>query len=171
SISVNENQGLSGVRVVADKPIAVLSGTNGTNIGIDEYLNCGAADLTCTHLKPVDKWSDRFLTTQTLPYPANNNARSVSDYLLITARDNGTVVNIAGNANYSKTLNAGEWFIYESPGATHHLITSNNPIQVIQMMKGWQCDNVNPADPTQMLVLEEDTWDDNYIITNPTQYA
>lgn len=206
TISVNENQGLTGVRIVADKPISVLSGTNGTNIGIDEYLNCGAADLTCTHLKPIDKWSDRFLTTQTLvrplqmalittlrtpaplnvePYPANNNSRSVSDYLLITARDNGTVVNISGNATYSKTLNSGEWFIYESPGnsnpstpppgtdpgATHHLITSNNPIQVIQMMKGWQCDNVNPADPTQMLVLEEDTWDDNYIITNPTQYA
>ena len=206
TVIVNHNQGLNGVRVTSDKPISVLSGTDCTWIGNDEYIGCGACDLTCTHLKPLNRWGSNYVTTQTLirpnqmsaianlrnpnppniePFPANNNSRSVSDYLLITAQTNGTVVSIDGIATYSKTLNAGEWFIYESPGisnpstpppttnqgATHHKITSNNPIQVIQMMKGWQCDNVNPADPTQMLVVEEAKWDDNYIVTNPSQYV
>jgi gliding motility-associated-like protein len=206
SISVTQNQGLTGLKITSTKPISVMGGTDCTWAGNDEYVGCGACDLTCTHLKPVDKWGSNYATTQTLvrpkqmsvlttlrnpaplniePYPANNNSRSVSDYLLITARDNATVVTITGVANYSKVLNAGEWFIYESPGtsnaasppplspngATHHKITSNNPIQVIQMMKGWQCDEDNPADPTQMLVIEEAKWDDNYIVANPTQYV
>lgn len=210
SVTVNNNQGLTGVRVSADKRISVLGGTDCTWIGNDEYPGCGACDLTTTHLKPTANWGTRYVTTQTLvrpvqmsaivglsgtspnttptpriePYPAGYNNMSVADYLLITARNNGTVVNITGRANYTKTLNAGEWFIYESPGisnpltpppttnpgAAHHLITSNSPIQIVQMMKGWQCDNVQAADPSQMLVIEEGKWADNYVVTNPTQY-
>ena len=211
SVTVNNNQGLSGVRITSDRPISVLGGTDCTWIGNDEYPGCGACDLTTTHLKPVNNWGTSFVTTQTLvrpsqmsltvglsgtnngtlptpniePYPGNYDSMSVADYLLITARNNGTVVNIDGNESYTKTLSAGEWFIFESPGisnpfngppatspgAAHHTITSNSPIQVVQMMKGWQCDNVQAADPSQMLVLEEGSWADNYIVTNPTQYA
>lgn len=205
SVTVDNNQGLNGLRISATNPISVLGGTDCTWAGNDEYPGCGACDLTCTHFRPITKWSDRYVTTQTLvrplqtsllvglaastpniePYPAGFNNMSVADYLMITAKDNGTVVNISGVNNYSKTLNAGQWFIYESPGisnpttpppltspgASHHLVTANNPIQVVQMMKGWQCDNVNPADPTQMLVMEETLWRDNYIIANPTQYV
>lgn len=204
TVTVGNNQGLNGMRITADKIISVMGGTDCTWVGNDEYPGCGACDLTCTHLRPTNLWSNRYITTQTLvrpnqtslavglaanvpniePYPANYNQLSVSDYMLITAKTNGTTVTISGQAAYTKTLNAGQWFIYESPGnsnpatpppttnpgASHHLITSNNPIQVIQMMKGWQCDNNNPADPTQMLVMEESLWDDNYIITNPSQY-
>lgn len=204
TVTVNNNQGLNGVRIVADKTISVMGGTDCTWIGNDEYPGCGACDLTATHFRPTNKWKQKYITTQTLvrpnqtslavglaatpniePFPANYNQLSVSDYLLITAKDNGTAVTISGAASYSKTLNAGQWFIYESPGnsnpttpppltspgATHHVITSNKPIQVVQMMKGWQCDNNNPADPTQMLVMEEPLWKKDYIVTNPTQYA
>ena len=206
SVTVNNNQGLNGMKIVANNKISVLGGTDCTWIGNDEYPGCGACDLTSTHLKPIENWETRYISTQTLqrpnqmslavglaspptpniePYPANFNQLSVADYLLITARDNGTTVNITGEFNYTKSLNAGEWFIYESPGnsnpltpppttspgKSNHLVEANNPIQVIQMMKGWQCDNNNPADPTQMLVVEENMWRDNYIITNPTQYA
>ena len=205
SVTVNNNQGLNGMKIVANNKISVLGGTDCTWIGNDEYPGCGACDLTCTHLKPVENWETRYISTQTLqrpnqmslavglaspptpniePYPANFNQLSVADYLLITASDNGTTVNITGEFNYTKNLNAGEWFIYESPGnsnpttppptsspgKSNHVIEANNPIQVIQMMKGWQCDNNNPADPTQMLVIEENMWRDNYIITNPTSY-
>jgi gliding motility-associated-like protein len=210
SVSVNNNQGLNGVKIISDKKISVLGGTDCTWIGYDEYPGCGACDLTTTHFKGTNNWGKRYVTTQTLvrpnqmsvavditappvpniePYPATApktyNDMSVSDYLLISAKDNATSISITGRTNYSKTLNAGEWFIYESPGvsnpfsppptsnpgATNHVISSNNPIQVVQMMKGWQCDNNNPADPTQMLVLEESSWRDNYIVTNPSDYA
>ncbi|MBU2018686.1 MAG: PKD domain-containing protein, partial [Bacteroidetes bacterium] len=206
---ISNNQGLNGLMINGDKNISVTGGSPATWIGLKEYPGCGAADVSGTHLKPTSKWSTRYVTTQTLqrslqmsqlidvtappipnifPYPATTpktyNDLSVSDYLLITARDNGTIVTITGKANYSKTLNAGEWFIYESPGnsnpltpppgtspgATHHVVVSNNPIQVVQMMKGWECDRNGPADPTQMLVREESSWVDNYLITNPTQF-
>lgn len=204
TVTINNNQGLNGVRVQADKVISVMGGTDCTWIGNDEYPGCGACDLSATHFRPTSKWKQKYITTQTLvrplqtslavglaatpniePFPANFNQLSVSDYLLITAKDNGTAVNITGQANYTKTLNAGQWFIYESPGnsnpttppplsnpgATHHVITSSKPIQIVQMMKGWQCDNNNPADPTQMLVMEEPLWKKDYIVTNPTQYV
>jgi gliding motility-associated-like protein len=206
SVTVTNNQGLNGMKVSATKIISVLGGTDCTWVGNDEYPGCGACDLTCTHLKPTSKWDTRFVTTQTLvrpnqmslatglaspptpniePYPADFNELSVADYLIITAKDDATTINITGVANYTKNLDAGEWFIYESPGnsnpstpppttspgAANHLIEANNPIQVVQMMKGWQCDNNNPADPTQMSVIEEAIWKDNYIVTNPTQYA
>jgi gliding motility-associated-like protein len=205
TVTVNNNQGLNGLKIVANKKISVMGGTDCTWVGNDEYPGCGACDLTSTHLKPVDKWKTRYISTQTLqrpnqmslavglaapptpniePFPAGFNNMSVADYLLITAKDNGTVVNISGQATYTKNLSAGQWFIYESPGnsnpltpppgtspgMSNHVIQSNNPVQVIQMMKGWQCDNNNPADPTQMLVIEETMWRDNYIVTNPTQY-
>jgi gliding motility-associated-like protein len=204
SVTVNNNQGLNGLKIVANKKISVMGGTDCTWVGNDEYPGCGACDLTSTHLKPVSQWKTRYISTQTLqrpnqmslavglaatpniePFPAGFNDMSVADYLLITAKDNGTVVNISGQATYTKNLSAGQWFIYESPGnsnpltpppttspgMSNHVIQSNNPIQVIQMMKGWQCDNNNPADPTQMLVIDETMWRDNYIVTNPTQYA
>jgi gliding motility-associated-like protein len=206
TVTVNNNQGLNGLKIVANKKVSVMGGTDCTWVGNDEYPGCGACDLTSTHLKPVENWETRFITTQTLqrpnqmslavglaapptpniePYPAGYNNMSVADYLLITAKNNGTTVNITGQANYTKTLNAGQWFIYESPGnsnplspppttspgMSNHVVQASGPIQVVQMMKGWQCDNNNPADPTQMLVIEENMWKDNYIITNPTQYA
>jgi gliding motility-associated-like protein len=206
SVSVTNNQGLNGMKVSATKVISVLGGTDCTWVGNNEYLGCGACDLTCTHLKPTSKWDTRFVTTQTLvrpnqmsptaglrnpptpniePYPVNSNEKSVADYLIITAKEDATTINITGVADYTKTLDAGEWFIYESPGnsntatpppttspgASNHVIDANNPIQVVQLMKGWQCDNNNPADPTQMSVIEEAIWKDNYIVTNPTQYA
>ncbi|MCE3280087.1 MAG: hypothetical protein K0S44_2278, partial [Bacteroidetes bacterium] len=206
SVTVNNNQGLNGMKISSNKIISVMGGTDCTWVGNDEYPGCGACDLTSTHLKPVSEWKTRYISTQTLqrpnqmslavglaapptpniePYPAGFNNMSVADYLLITAKDNATTVNITGQATYTKTLNAGQWFIYESPGnsnpttpppgtnpgKSNHVIQSNNPIQVIQMMKGWQCDNNNPADPTQMLVIEESMWRDNYIVTNPTQYV
>jgi hypothetical protein len=203
------NQGLNGVRINADKNISVIGGSPITWIGNKQYPGCGAADVTATHLMAMDKWGTRHITTQTLsrpnqmsaavnlanppipnilPYPSTNpvtyNDLTVADYILITARDNGTVVNISGATSYTKTLNAGEWFIYESPGnsnpltpppttspgASNLVVTSNNPIQVVQMMKGWQCDNNGPADPTQMLVRDESSWKDNYLVTNPTQF-
>ena len=199
SVSIGNNQGLNGVRISSSKKISVMGGTDGTWIGIDEYTGCGAADLTCTHLKPTNRWTTRYITTQTLqrpnpniatlntppppnifPYPPSTADKSISDYLLIVAKDSATNITITGKANYTKTLNKGEWFIYESPGksainlfnpgATNHLVVADKPIQITQMMKGWECDNNNPADPTQMLVIEESLWRDNYIITNPTQY-
>jgi gliding motility-associated-like protein len=205
SVSVTDNQGLNGLRISSNKNISVMGGTDCTWIGNDEYAGCGACDLTTTHLKPTNFWGTRYITTQTLvrplqasaavglrnppapriePYPANTNSKSVADYLLITAKDTATTITITGQANFTKNLNAGEWFIYESPGnsnplspppttspgAAHHLITANKPIQIIQLMKGWQCDNNQPADPTQMDVMQESTWVDNYIVTNPTQY-
>src|SRR5690606_20819883 len=119
-------QGLNGMTISADKNISVLGGTDCTWIGNDEYPGCGACDLTCTHLKPTEKWDTRYISTQTLqrpnqmsltvglasppppniePYPADYNELSVADYLMITAKDNGTTVNITGQANYTKNLN------------------------------------------------------------------
>src|SRR3989344_7779552 len=116
------------MKIVADNKISVLGGTDCTWIGNDEYPGCGACDLTCTHLKPVENWETRYISTQTLqrpnqmslavglaspptpniePYPANFNQLLLADYLLITAKDNGTTVNITGEFNYTKSLNAG----------------------------------------------------------------
>ena len=183
--TVGNNFGLNGVHVVADKKIAVVGGSDCTWIGNKQYPGCGACDLTFTPHLPVEKWSKRFITTQTLQRgnnvivgsPAN---ASIADYLMIMAKDDNTVVTIGGKANATKTLMAGEYWRYESPGvkldpnnpgATHHIITSTNPISVVQMQKGWQCDNNNAADPSQMWVFGEETWVNNYIITNPSDGA
>lgn len=185
--TIKDNRGLNGVRITANKKISVISGTDCTWIGNIQYSGCGACDLTATHLLPVEQWSTTHITTQTLirannVLPLGNNASSsISDYLWFTTDQNATTVNITGAATAVVNLpNANDFQIYESPGqglvpanpgATHHVIRSNNPISVMQMMKGWQCDNNGGADPSQMLVFPENTFAKDYIITNPNQYA
>ncbi|MFT6849367.1 MAG: gliding motility-associated-like protein [Sphingobacteriales bacterium] len=181
--TVGNNFGLNGAHIVADKKIAVVGGSDCTWIGNKQYPGCGACDLTFTPHLPVEQWSKRFITTQTLSRGNNllgGAGASIADYLMIIAKDDNTVVTIGGKAAATKTLMAGEYWRYESPGsntdpnnpgATHHVVTSTNPISVVQMQKGWQCDNNNAADPSQMWVFGEETWVNNYIVTNPSDGA
>lgn len=178
--TIGNNLGLNGMKISSTKKIAVLGGADCTWAGLKQYPGCGACDITFTQLLPTNLWQKEFVTTQTLV--RFNNTRgststaSIADYLLITAKDSNTVVNITGKASATKTLQAGEFWFYESPGkgvdptdpgASNHLIRANNPISICQIQKGWQCDNNQAGDPSQMLVFDTKSWQNNYNITTP----
>jgi gliding motility-associated-like protein len=196
------NSGLNGLKINSTKNISVFGGSPITRIGDYEYVACSAGDITFTHHLPTNNWGTKFVATQTLlrtynivglktpapphfeNYPATSADKSLADYLLITAKDNNTVVNIGGRSSFTKTINAGEFFLYESPGKSaavllnpgqvQNTVTSDKPIQVVQLMKGGYCDGAvatNGGDPDQMWVFKEDYFTDNYLITNPTDYT
>lgn len=117
-------------------------------------------------------------------WPASSADKSTADYLLITARDNNTNVTIGGRSSFTYSLNEQEYFIYESPGKSaaaalnpgqvQNTITADKPISVVQLMKGGYCDGAaasNGGDPDQMWVFREDSWSDNYLMSNPVDYS
>jgi hypothetical protein len=198
SNTVGNNLGLNGVQITsndASKPIVVIGGADCTWLGNVPYPGCGACDITFTQVPPTEKWGTKFATVQTLirtaniaPIPTGYADGSIADYLWFTTRDPNTTIRISGingRPDVVRTIAAaGDYWLYESPsagtlvgnltvpGATFHTITSDKPIQIVQMQKGWQCDNTgNNKDPSQMLVIDTTHWKDSYIITNPTDLA
>lgn len=180
------NRGLNGLKISATKNIVVLGGTDCTRGGDIQYPACGACDITFTQELPLDQWSKEFITTQTLLRsnnvlpPGNNANSSIADYLIITAKDSNTKVNLTGAAIATKTIQPGEFWMYESPGkgtdpkfpgATNHIIKSDKPITIHQIQKGYGCDGQTAADPSQMTVFDHNSWRNNYNITTPSGTA
>lgn len=111
--------------------IAVFSGDLCSVIG---GLGCTGCDHLVEQMWPTEHLGTNF----TITAPVNRN----SYIFKIAARENGTVVNVAGLAPIN--MNAGDWYQVSLSG--DKTITSNQPIAVGQFTRGQGC-SVGLGDP------------------------
>lgn len=185
--------GQTGSRVVADKPIAVVS-----SVPCSDMADCGPCDGMMTMVTPVNRWGNRFIVAQAMErgdrqYCGETNG--VADFVQVIGKvgTNVRIQSLTGDFNfvipppsYAQVNHYGYgYFVYnndpyddgsllggpEANGEANMIVTSDEPIQIIQYMKagGYDSDlavtSVN-LDPEAIVVYPESMWAPSYLFTN-----
>jgi hypothetical protein len=126
---------LTGSSIISDKPIAVTSGNECTNVP----TNSSACDHLSEMLPSIDSLGDEF-------YIQPLSGRSADLLRIVAATDN---TEISFNDNIVATINKGEHF--DKLQSESVKITTSNPAMVAQYSLGTSYDNVK-SDPFMMLI-------------------
>jgi gliding motility-associated-like protein len=134
---LNEESDLTGTRITSDKPIAVVAGSEWSEVP----FGCFAKDNLLEMMFPVDTWGQTFVTQ---PFAGSTSSR----YRIMAAEDN-TSISIDGYPPLS-SLNSGEFD--EFTVSTPLFITSDKPILVAQYILGFECSGGTYGDPSMVLL-------------------
>ena len=157
---------ISGVRIIANKPISVFSGHECADIPEDS----APCDVLIEQLQPVDTWG-----TEVVTVPLKTRS---GDVLKVFASQDSTTVNITYTDISSGTVTTDSFTLArngfrelggtstEDTGAISDfaLIQSNNPIAVFQFSRSFTTDNVIVSDPFMLSVPSCEQYRDSYAV-------
>ena len=157
---------ISGVRIIANKPISVFSGHECADIPIASQ----PCDVLIEQLQLIDTWG-----TEVVTVPLRTRS---GDVLKVFASQNSTTVNVAYTDISSGTVTTDSFTLDRngfrelggtSTGATgaisdFALIQSNNPIAVFQFSRSFTTDNVIVSDPFMLSVPSCEQYRDSYAV-------
>ena len=142
---------LTGLLVVSNHPLAMMSGHECTNVP----TSVGACDHLLEQIPPVSSWGQRFAT-------APLKGRLAYDVFRILASENMTtvVVNctlstdqpILYNATGTYMINEGHFVEYRASSSQYCLIEGSHNILVLQYSVGFSADSSITGDPTMIIV-------------------
>lgn len=155
-LGANQTLDLTGTRVQANRPIAVVSGTACANVPVP----VNACDHLVEMMPPTEAWGNSFVT-----YPLAQRLKG--DIVRVLANEDNT--RVIFNGELVATL-AGDDY-YEAVVTTSTVIQSSKRILVAQYSVGQQYDDV-PSDPFMMLVPPTEQFLDRYTFsTSPTGFT
>lgn len=142
---------LSGTTINSDKPIAVMSGAQCSNIPLD----VPACDHIVEMMPPLNAWGNSFVT-----YPLAKRLKG--DLIRVTSSSDNTEVKI--NGSLVATLAKGSY--YDAILKTSNIIETSQPALVTQYSLGQTYDGV-VSDPFMMLVPPTEQFLDKYTFATP----
>jgi hypothetical protein len=164
-------QDLTGSHVVADQPVAVFGGHEETVIE-DQNLPPEEGDCCCAeHIEeqffPVSTWSTHYDCVK-----ARSRGEPDRDLWIVMAAQGGTALQTDPPINglHGKTLNAPGAFI-EAFTDKSFVITSNNPIQVAQILSSQGCTAEFIGDPAMIMAVARDRYRNDYVFAVPDDYS
>ncbi|XP_078578780.1 IgGFc-binding protein-like [Branchiostoma floridae x Branchiostoma japonicum] len=142
TLQVQATEDLTGSKITADQPVAVLSGNVFAYCKPMDEHQSGTGDHLEQMIPPVDTWGKEFVTV-----PLTKHRRG-DLFRVIAARDNTQVV--VTNEN-TKTLNAGEFWEIDIPSDEYRHVTSSEPVLLVQYSKTGAVDST-ATDPFMMII-------------------
>ena len=157
---------ISGVRIIANKPVSVFSGHECANIPI----NSAPCDVLIEQLQLIDTWG-----TEAVTVPLRTRS---GDVLKMFASQDSTTVNVTYTDISSGTVTTDSFTLdrngFRELGGTSTgaagaigdfaLIQSNNPIAVFQFSRSFTTDNVIVSDPFMLSVPSCEQYRDSYAV-------
>ena len=153
-------RGMTGMRVVSDKPISFFSGHQCNNI--PDVV--GACDHILEQLPNTALWGKRFLS-------ASLHGRSSTDIYSVVSYSPGTNVTFSCTGQSLVTLSefADNHETVVVPNNAFCAIESNNPILVVQYASGFWADGI-VGDPFMMTLPSIKQYSNNFAIIVPSQF-
>ncbi|KAK3741699.1 hypothetical protein QZH41_016948 [Actinostola sp. cb2023] len=112
-------------------------------------------------MPPISTWGKAFLIKSTA-------YRKVGDIFHILASQDQTAVRIQlSSGPLVVTINAGEFYEFDAPQGTSHVILTSNPCLVVQYGKSRSVDNSNFG-PFMSIVPATDQWSNDYTLVVPS---
>lgn len=148
---INSPGDVSGTRISADKPVAVVGGHTCALVPDAAVGNC---DPVNEQLLPLPNWG---LVHYTVPFAG----RSAGDVIRVYAKENATQVWFNGVP--AAMVDAG--FFYETTRTTAQQVSSDKPVAVAQYAKGCSAESPPEAcygDPLMLTVLPTSQWASRY---------
>lgn len=150
---------LTGTRITATKPIAVISGHQRTTLPLQFKPTLSSRDCLLESMPPLDTWGRQIFIT---PYaPALGEINVGTDIYRVLAGFDNTTITL--NGRQIARLNAGQFFegTLTAPG----LIEANNQVLVAQFKKTGSGTGTtgNPTgDPFMMVIPPAEQYSDSY---------
>ncbi|XP_078579307.1 IgGFc-binding protein-like isoform X2 [Branchiostoma floridae x Branchiostoma japonicum] len=123
TLQIQATEDLTGSKITADQPVAVLSGNMFAcclPIGQEQR---GTGDHIVEMIPPVDTWGKEFVTVPLA-------TRTIGDlFRVVSAKDN-TLVAVTNES--TRTLNAGEFWEFVVPSNEYRHVTSSEPVLLVQ---------------------------------------
>jgi outer membrane autotransporter protein len=148
---------LTGSSIVADKPIAVFSGNQCTNVP----TGIGACDHLVEQMPSIDQLSSSYLLAQT------PRTGSLGNVVRVVATTDNTEVRV--NGTLVATL-ASKGDFYEGRVVGGIQLDATNPVLVAQYLIGQSQANAN-TDPAMTIVPGSDQWLSSYVFAAPSGSA
>ncbi|XP_066303646.1 IgGFc-binding protein-like [Branchiostoma lanceolatum] len=142
TLQVQAMQDLTGSKITATQPVAVLSGNQFAVCKPLGEQQVGSGDYVVEMIPPVDTWGKEFVTVPLTKHTGGDLFR------VVAARDN-TLVDIT-NEN-TKSLNSGEFWEIDVPSDGYRHVTSSEPVLLVQYSKTGKVDNT-VTDPFMMVI-------------------
>ena len=156
---------ISGVHIIANKPISVFSGHECANVP----LKSAPCDVLIEQLQSIDTWG-----TEAVTVPLRTRS---GDLLKVFASQNSTTVNVT-YTDISSGAVTTDGFTLDRNGfkelgtstvatgaiSDFALIQSNNPITVFQFSRSFTTDNVIVSDPFMLSVPSCEQYRDSYAV-------
>lgn len=147
---------LTGTRISATAPIAVIGGNSCARVPVDRI----ACDTLAEQLPPVETLGTEFLAA---PF-----AGRTSGYIArIVAATDATEVRVDGSL--VATLDAGQFHSLSVTNQTPRLIETSAPALVTQYARGGSTDGV--GDPFQMTLVPANQFGRDFVVTTVLDYA
>ncbi|KAI8521229.1 hypothetical protein Bbelb_009830 [Branchiostoma belcheri] len=142
TLQVQASEDLTGSKITATHPVAVLSGNLFAFCRPMDETQRGTGDHIVEMIPPVDTWGKEFVTVPLAMHTGGDLFR------VVAARDN-TQVNVT-NEN-TTTLNAGEFWEIDAPSDEYRHVTSSEPVLLVQYSKTGASDSTD-TDPFMMII-------------------
>ncbi len=151
----NDSYDLTGTRIKSNNKVAVISGSQCATVpGFGEPGACQFCDHIMEELQPASTWGQTYYLTDYAYKQGNDFAR------IVNGEQYPTTVNVAGDVYVLDTI--GDYVNVPFNGNVQ--IVSTNPVQVIQMCTGGQCDG-STTDPFYINAIPDVQWGSNYTFT------
>jgi outer membrane autotransporter protein len=148
---------LTGSSILADKPVAVFSGNNCTNVP----TGVGACDHIVEQMPSIDQLSSSYLLAQT------PRTGTLGNVMRVVATEDNTEVRV--NGTVVATL-AAKGDYYEGRVAGGVELVATRPVLVAQYLIGQGQANAN-TDPAMTIVPGSDQWLKSYVFATPSGTA
>uniref|UniRef100_A0A914WPR3 IgGFc-binding protein N-terminal domain-containing protein n=1 Tax=Plectus sambesii TaxID=2011161 RepID=A0A914WPR3_9BILA len=149
---------LSGTRIRGNKPFAAVSGGTCSVT----LISSDGCSYEAVMLEPVGTWGTQFVAIPFMYLDTNTN------YYQIVTHFNNTVVSAGGTV--VAHLNSGIYGEFRQILLGSAVITSNNPIQVIQLGQNTNASHSNLGNPFFMKLPSTDKMSNTGVLFQPTGY-
>lgn len=149
---------LTGSSILADKPIAVFSGNNCTNIPTGN----SACDHIVEQMPSIDQLSSTYLVAQT------PRTGTLGNVMRVVATEDNTEVRVDG-ALVATLAAKGDF--YEGRVTGGHELIATNPVLVAQYLIGQGQSGGANTDPAMTIVPGSDQWLKSYVFAAPSGEA
>lgn len=159
--SLGEGADLSGSKIVADKPVGVVSGN------FCAYVPVGTP--SCDHLVemeiPTHTWGKEYVVTKFFGRTKNSFVKIMAKEPNTQIYRNGEKIGVIQQAGGISGVGFLEMRVADGP-ADNFIISADKPISVTQFNIGQADDNV-PSDPFQMVLTPTDHYVNEMVFTTP----
>ena len=159
----NDARGLTGTRVVSNKPISFITGHQCINVPSTKKY----CDFLIDQLPNTALWGKEFLSAPLF-------RRTAPDiYLLVSYLPSTVTTMVCSNSLETRVITLSKFpknhEVVTIPGSAYCSIESNNPVLVVQFASSGEADNTR-SDPFMMNIPPIDQYSNSYVVVVPAEF-
>ena len=159
TLYISDIDDLSGSRVLANKPIAFISGHECGNLPANQMF----CDQMFEQIPPTSTWGRTFYTAPL------STRKEMENFKFVASKNNTNIDGVCGplvqRISVAEGVSAGDVVDFNVSSGLYCQFTSDKPVLLMQFSFGGRVDNVSNADPFMMMIPPVEQYRSQYLIS------